>query len=81
MRVYYARRFTKARRHDVFEALRKDSYLRAIVNAAFLVDARKDHAALLIANELKRRGHHRTPNGMSCYTFSSIRVALIGWPQ
>ena len=81
MRVYYARKFTKARVHDVFNALRKDAYLSAIVNAAFLVDPRKDHAAILVCDELKRRGHHRTPNGMSCYSFNSVRLALTGWPR
>lgn len=63
----------------VFNALRKDSYLNAIVNAAFLVDSRLDHAANLICDELKRRGHHRTPCGLSSYSFSTVRAAIVGW--
>lgn len=80
MRVYYARKFTKARRYEVFDALRKDVYLKSIVNAALLLDKRLDRAAILIFDELKRRGHHRTPNGMSCYSLDSIRLAIAGWP-
>lgn len=71
---------TRAQHEIVFGALRNDTYLKAIANAALLVDSRLDHAAILIVGELARRGHYRTPCGLSSYSFKSVRAALIGWP-
>jgi hypothetical protein len=77
-RVYHARKFTFANVRAVSDALKRDAYLAAIVDSCLMVDARLDRAAKLVVDELKRRGHHRTPCGMSCYSFHSVRRALAG---
>lgn len=80
-RVYHAKSFRLANPEAVSRALKSDPYLSAIVNSCLNVEPRLEQAARLICDELNRRGHWRTPDFRSAYTYHSVRRAIAGWDR